>query len=245
MELSSAQPTRRERLLECASALFSRWGFNKTSVDDIARETGISKGAVYLEFPNKDALFEAVVYWEFARYVRDWLRRFEADHGDWSFARMIQHSFAAVDANPFVKALLKRDQRLFGNFLRRNKDLFRLAVSARAELFSELQKVGTVRDDISARVLAYVVSVTGYGLIIGGELAPEDSQVPFEEALQAWAMLLERGVSPPRPRSSKAARALLISMVDKMQAALAEMDKSGANSNKPRTDPAARMADSQ
>ena len=43
---------RRQRLLDAAGSLFSRWGFDKTSMDDIARETGISKGAVYLEFPN-------------------------------------------------------------------------------------------------------------------------------------------------------------------------------------------------
>jgi AcrR family transcriptional regulator len=232
---SSRHLHRREQLLQSAAALFSHWGFDKTSVDDIAREAGISKGAVYLEFPNKDALFKAVVYWEFARYMRDWLRRFEEDHGDWSFARMIQHSFAAIDSNPFVKALLKRDQRLFGSFLRRNKELSRLAISARSELFSELQKVGTVRDDISPQVLAYVVSLTGYGLIAGGEIIPEDSQVPFEDALQAWGMLLERGVSPPRARSSKAARGPLIAMVKKMQAALAEIDKPTVELHQPTT----------
>jgi len=236
MSPSSRQLDRRERLLESAASLFSHWGFDKTSVDDVAREAGISKGAVYLEFPNKDALFKAVVYWEFARYMRDWLRRFEEDHGDWSLARMIQHSFAAIDSNPFVKALLKRDQRLFGSFLRRNKELSRLALSARSELFSELQKVGTVRNDISAQVLAYVVSLTGYGLIAGGEIVPEDNQVSFEEALRAWGMLLERGVSPPRARSSKAARGLLIAMVQKMQAALAEMDKPKVELEKPGTE---------
>jgi hypothetical protein len=104
----------------------------------------------------------------------------------------------------------------------------RLAISARSELFSELQKVGAVGDDIPARTLAYVVSVTGYGLIAGTEVVPEESQVPFEEALQAWGMLLERAVSPPRARNSKAARSLLISMVEKMQSALSGLDKPGA-----------------
>ena len=201
MDASSGQSNRRQRLLECASALFSRWGFDKTSVEDIARETGISKGAVYLEFPNKDALFKAVVHWEFARYMRDWLRRFEQDHGDWSLARMIQHSIAAVDSNPFVKALLMRDQRIFGNFLRRDQGLFRLAISARSEFFSQLQEAGTMRDDIPAPVLAYLVSVTGYGLIAGNDVVPDENKVPFEEAIQAWGLLLERGVAPPRARN--------------------------------------------
>jgi AcrR family transcriptional regulator len=232
MGASSNRLDRRERLLESASSLFSRWGFDKTSVDDIAREAGISKGAVYLEFPNKDALFKAIVHWEFARYMQDWLHRFEKDHGDWSFARMIQHSIAAIDSNPFVKALLMRDQRLFGSFLRRDKELFRLAISARSEFFSQLQQVGSMRDDIPAPVLAYLVSVTGYGLIAGDEVVPDENKVPFAEAIKAWGLLLERAVAPPRARNRKAARALLASMVEKMQIALRDLDKPTAETNR-------------
>jgi AcrR family transcriptional regulator len=231
MGASSNRLDRRERLLESASSLFSRWGFDKTSVDDIAREAGISKGAVYLEFPNKDALFKAVVHREFARYMQDWLHRFEKDHGDWSFARMIQHSIAAIDSNPFVKALLMRDQRLFGSFLRRDKELFRLAISARSEFFIQLQQVGSMRDDIPAPVLAYLVSVTGYGLIAGDEVVPDENKVPFAEAIKAWGLLLERAVAPPRARNRKAARALLVSMVEKMQSALRDLDKPTAETN--------------
>jgi AcrR family transcriptional regulator len=236
MGASSSQLNRRERLLESAASLFSRWGFDKTSVDDIAREAGISKGAVYLEFPNKDALFKAVMHWEFARYMQDWLRRFQKDHGDWSFARMIQHSIAAVDSNPFVKALLMRDQRLFGNFLQRDKELFRLAISARSELFSQLQEAGTMRDDIPAPVLAYLVSVTGYGLIAGNEVVPDENKVPFEEAIQAWGLLLDSALAPPRAQKRSAARTLLISMVERMQDALRNLDKTSADSEKPSTE---------
>jgi AcrR family transcriptional regulator len=65
---------RYDRLLESASRLFSRLGFDKTSVDDIARKAGASKGGVYLEFSNKDALFKAVIFRELGRYTEDWLR---------------------------------------------------------------------------------------------------------------------------------------------------------------------------
>jgi hypothetical protein len=36
------------------------------------------------------------------------------------------------------------------------------------------------------------VSVTGYGLIAGNEVVPDESKVPFEEAIQAWGLLLDR-----------------------------------------------------
>jgi len=208
------------RLLEAAAALFARWGFDKTSVDDIAREAGISKGGVYLEFPTKEALFKAVVHREFARYAEDWLRRFEADPGAWSFARMVQHSIAAVNANPLVKALVTRDQRIYGNFLQRDPELLGLAVSMRTELFGQMQQVGAMREDIAAPVIAYLVSVIGYGLVAGAEMIPEAHRVPFEDALRALGLLLDRGLSPPRAAHKKAARALLIAMVEKLRTAL-------------------------
>jgi len=225
MPIALQQSNRRQRLLDSAGSLFCRWGFDKTSMDDIARETGISKGAVYLEFPNKDALFRAVLHWEFARYTADWLRRFEEDAENWNFARMVQHSLAAVDANPFVKALMMRDHRLFGRFLRRDKELFGLAISMRAELFGQLQEIGALRDDVPAPTLAYLVSVTGYGLIAGAEVVPDENKVPFAEALRAWGLLLDRALAPAHARNRKAARAFLISMVEKMQAALRNLDQ--------------------
>jgi AcrR family transcriptional regulator len=225
------ESNRRQRLLNAAGSLFSRWGFDKTNMEDIAREAGISKGAVYLEFPNKDALFKAVLYWEFARYIEDWLRRLKADPENWSFARMVQHSLAAVDANPFVRALMMRDQRLFGSFLRRDRELFGLAISMRAELFSQLQEAGVVRDDISAPTLAYLVSVTGYGLIAGDEVVPAENKVPFEESIRAWGLLLDRALAPTRARNRKAARALLMAMAERMQTALRNLEKPGTDEN--------------
>jgi AcrR family transcriptional regulator len=223
---------RRERLLECAKRLFARWGFDKTSMDDIAREAGVSKGALYLEFANKDALFKAVLHREFARYTGDWLRRFEADPGEWSFARMFQHSIGAVNANPLMKALMMRNQRIYGSFLKRDTELLALTVSIRSELFSQLQKTGAMRDDIPALVLAYLISSIGYGLIASDEVIPEDHKVPFDEALRGLGLLLDRGLAPTRMKGRKAARAVVVAIVEKMQAALRELDTTGVENQR-------------
>jgi hypothetical protein len=135
-----------------------------------------------------------------------------------------------------VKALLLRDQRLFGGFLRRDKELFKLAISARSEFFGQLQHAGAIRDDIPANVLAYVVSVTGYGLIAGDEVVPEESKVPFGEAIRAWGLLLEHAVAPAQPSNPEAARAPLIAMVEKMQTALRGLDRPSGDLGKPSTE---------
>jgi TetR/AcrR family fatty acid metabolism transcriptional regulator len=52
---------RHERILEAALQVFSRKGYRDASVDDIAAESDTSKGGVYFHFPNKQAIFLALL----------------------------------------------------------------------------------------------------------------------------------------------------------------------------------------
>lgn len=52
--------TTRRALLDNASRLFAEKGFTNTSLDEVAAEARVTKGAVYHHFANKQALFEAV-----------------------------------------------------------------------------------------------------------------------------------------------------------------------------------------
>jgi isochorismate synthase len=52
---------RHERILESALQVFSRKGYHQTAVDDIAAESDTSKGGVYFHFPNKQAIFLALL----------------------------------------------------------------------------------------------------------------------------------------------------------------------------------------
>src|SRR5262249_36133213 len=52
---------RQAAILEAASGIFLRYGFKKTSMDDVARAVGISRQALYLHFQTKEALFRAMV----------------------------------------------------------------------------------------------------------------------------------------------------------------------------------------
>ena len=52
---------RRDDALETACGLFIRFGYRKTSMDDIARAVGISRQGLYLWFPNKEALFVSAI----------------------------------------------------------------------------------------------------------------------------------------------------------------------------------------
>jgi len=50
----------RDKILQSAGALFSKNGYHMTSMDDIVKESGLSKGAIYGYFKSKDDLFLAL-----------------------------------------------------------------------------------------------------------------------------------------------------------------------------------------
>ena len=65
---TSNSPRRRRRpdarpdeILDAALDIFSRDGFAAARVEDIAAAAGLSKGAVYLYFPSKEAMLNALV----------------------------------------------------------------------------------------------------------------------------------------------------------------------------------------
>jgi AcrR family transcriptional regulator len=51
----------RDRILQAALQVFADKGYHRAAVDDIVRASQTSKGAVYHHFPNKEALFLALV----------------------------------------------------------------------------------------------------------------------------------------------------------------------------------------
>lgn len=58
----STHGTGRERLMKAATDLFRRQGYAGTSVDDICRAAGVTKGAFFHHFPVKEDLAEACLH---------------------------------------------------------------------------------------------------------------------------------------------------------------------------------------
>jgi AcrR family transcriptional regulator len=65
----SAAPRARERIVQAAYDCVARHGFSKTSVEEAARQAGVSRATVYRHFPGgREELLAAVIAWEHARF---------------------------------------------------------------------------------------------------------------------------------------------------------------------------------
>jgi AcrR family transcriptional regulator len=68
---SDGDESTKERLLDAAMQCFTQLGIAKTSIQDVAREAGVSRGTVYRYFVDRQALIEATVASGAQRYYAE------------------------------------------------------------------------------------------------------------------------------------------------------------------------------
>lgn len=61
MARTKSLPNRAELIVEAARELFSRYGYERTSIEDIARHLSIGKGSVYLDFRAKEDILMRIL----------------------------------------------------------------------------------------------------------------------------------------------------------------------------------------
>src|SRR3989454_8997273 len=160
----------RKQLMASAIDCFARLGYQGTSIDRIARDAGVTKGAVYYHFRDKEELlFEA---------VKDRIGGFEKQVlDDVSPARDALENLRHVVDACFVHATVSNHRRFiitlmiealdtnprlsveFRNILRRMRDFL-------ADVVRDGQRRGTLRTGVSPEAAAAVIA----GGIMGAEI---------------------------------------------------------------------------
>jgi AcrR family transcriptional regulator len=105
-------PERREQILSTGRRLFAQWGYEETSVDDIADATGVTKPIVYRHFASKRDLYLAVL----------------EDHLNDLIARL----WVALSSSPDPRERLRRGIEAYFRFVDEREDGFRMLVEAGA-----------------------------------------------------------------------------------------------------------------
>jgi AcrR family transcriptional regulator len=141
-----ARAERIPQILAAARAVFARSGFAQTRMEDIAREAGLSKAALYLYFDSKDDVVSALLTQYFAEAFADletlrqtpgplrrrlnaWTQRRIAElEADPAFLAIGYEFFAVAARQEAVREVLR------GYYHRYQVELARLLAEGRAEL---------------------------------------------------------------------------------------------------------------
>ena len=71
MKASSKKLNKKEAILKSASEVFARYGYDKTTLDDIGSRIGLNKASLYYYFKNKEEIFVQVILTESEIFIQD------------------------------------------------------------------------------------------------------------------------------------------------------------------------------
>jgi AcrR family transcriptional regulator len=203
--LSDERQRREERILDTAAALLVRWGYRKTTIDDVAREAGVGKGTIYLHWKDKSALFTDAI-WRASRQVTDdMLRRMAADPEGGRFHRVWAHGMLALLANPLLAALMTGTSDLFQGLLETMppETLEHIAGNGE-EHIAQLQRAGLIRADLPVSVIVFLIGSLKIGIIHVAELMGQDRTPSSEQLAEAISDLMRRWLEPVQPSGESA-----------------------------------------
>jgi len=117
-------PEREIRILEAASKMIAHYGYDKTTMSDIAEAAGVSKGALYLHWKSKDALFEALILHESGRVLDDLIHMIDTEPELTSIFSIFGLALKVTTRNPLMQALVTKDSRVLGDYTRKLDSAF-------------------------------------------------------------------------------------------------------------------------
>lgn len=118
VEVSSLDQEKREKILRSAKELFGRFGFKKTTVDEIAEDAGVSKRTMYEVFSSKEKILGDLVLAEARAFRRMGLNQMKTlDDPAEKLRLLCDLSAGYFDETPFLGQVLADDAGLYAPFL--------------------------------------------------------------------------------------------------------------------------------
>jgi AcrR family transcriptional regulator len=193
----------RERaILDVTAQLLLRHGYNKVTMSDVADAVGLNRRLVYLLFPSKDALIQALLLRELNTYADVWDRYLESDPLGGTVASVYRGLLAALKQLPLMTAMYTRDSETFGNYLRRPGNFFTSwppDPGPTREYLQAMQEIGVVRQDINTKAMAFILDALTPSILAAlsshRSVPLDDSSRPdqpsFDEIVETVAGLCE------------------------------------------------------
>jgi AcrR family transcriptional regulator len=208
---NAEQAKRRERanrILDAAAELIQRWGYRKTTMDDIAKRAGVAKGVLYLHWKTREQLFEMLLFRERLLVADDLMQRLANDPEGGTLHGIMKHTFLVTMSRPLIRGIFLQDTELLGSLL--ELEAMQEAVHQKMEAFityvSVLRRYRLIRTDLSDQTLASALTAITVGFMVVDPLLPAEYKTSFEEAAEMLAETVRRTFEPCAPPSDDALR---------------------------------------
>ena len=169
---------KKECILVEAARAFARFGFKKTSVDEIAKAAGVAKGTIYLAAESKEDLFYQALHREVRQWVAEVSKLIDPrEPADELIGKMALFGFQKLETSPLVHDLLTgKTKELMPMWQDRFEDLRSLGLQNVSEVIRLGIKQGLFRPELDIPRVAQTLQdlqIAGY-LFHGGRGVNEE-----------------------------------------------------------------------
>ncbi|NUR84535.1 MAG: TetR/AcrR family transcriptional regulator [Nonomuraea sp.] len=188
------QAERAHRILDAAAELILRWGYDKTTIDDVARRADVAKGTIYLHWKTRDDLFAALLRRERVLMLQEVREEAPATLGA-LFGAMA----SVMLRRPLLQAVVLGDSEVLGKLTRQKRRRPGGGLDLDGPFDSylrELIELGAVREEPGEH--ATVIGSIFYGFMFLPGLAPEGQRLPPDRVAALLADTVERAVGTGR-----------------------------------------------
>ena len=206
-EERSKREERAERILDAAVTLIERWGYNKTTIDDIAKQAGVAKGTIYLHWKTREALFLALLTREYLTIVEQLRQRLVSDPENVTLHGLTKQAILLGMSRPLVKAMMLGDTDMLGELVRREYADPTSVTQRRVEFgrgyIELLRGKGLVRTDIGIGEQIHMLVAISTGFLIAEQYLPDEYKHSLEESAEMLAETVRRTFEPGDPLTSE------------------------------------------
>lgn len=167
--MSSPSDSRREAILDAAFKAFALYGYRRTSMEEIARGTGLSRPSLYQAFANKEEIFRALS----ERVHAESLRQVEASlNGEGPLASRLEGALVAkvgrlltiVADSPHGEEILDESNRLCGDVVLDSVERFQAMLAASIAAAVRSGELSLAGSGLSAPAAAELLRLSATGL---------------------------------------------------------------------------------
>lgn len=196
--------TTRDAILDAAGTLLGRFGYHKTTMDDLAREAGVARRTLYLHFRSKDEIFLERIDRVVERLLGELnaiSRRPIAAEDKLRQMLVLRVLYRFDTVRGYVQSLDEIFQALRGPYLQRREHYLR----SEAAVFTRVLEEGRLRGEFETGDVneAAHALITATSALMPYSLSPRElgSRREVERAVTQIAELLIRGLRKPATRS--------------------------------------------
>jgi len=200
---------KRECIIVAAQKAFSRLGFKKASVDDIAKDAGVAKGTVYLAAESKeDLLYQALLH-----DLREWnaeLSKLIDPRADpiEMLGALAAAALTSLSDRPLLKQLFEGDlHALLPRWQDRFDELTRLGRTNVVEVLEVGKSQGRFRADLDTWETAVLMMDLQVSTLLFHNREGPDREARLARRLSAAMALLLNGLLAPESPAPRAPRA--------------------------------------